>query len=295
MVVVANRLPFDMEKLPDGSTKARQAPGGLVTALAPILSRRQGAWIGWPGSPDVTVEPTSTDGLSLHPGHADRRRGRRLLRGLLQRDPVAALSRCCRRIAVPPRVVGGLPAGQREVRRVGGRPRGARRDRLGARLPTAARPAIAPPAASRRADRVLPAHPVPAGRAVHAAALADPDHPGTARRGPDRFPAARWRPEFQPAGQVAGRRRDHRRYRSSTTAARFGRPRTRSPSTRPNSPRWPPPRGSTTPPSSSGTTSAVRARSSWGSTGWITPRASTSGCGRSGNCWPRATRRSRTR
>ena len=35
MVVVANRLPFDMEKLPDGSTKARQAPGGLVTALAP--------------------------------------------------------------------------------------------------------------------------------------------------------------------------------------------------------------------------------------------------------------------
>ena len=38
MVVVANRLPFDLQKLPDGSTKARQAPGGLVTALAPILS-----------------------------------------------------------------------------------------------------------------------------------------------------------------------------------------------------------------------------------------------------------------
>ena len=46
MVVVANRLPFDLETLPDGSTKARQAPGGLVTALAPILSRREGAWIG---------------------------------------------------------------------------------------------------------------------------------------------------------------------------------------------------------------------------------------------------------
>ena len=67
MVVVANRLPFDIEKLADGSTKARQAPGGLVTALAPILSRRSGAWIGWPGSPDTTVEPTTTDGLSLHP------------------------------------------------------------------------------------------------------------------------------------------------------------------------------------------------------------------------------------
>ncbi|MGS0686068.1 bifunctional alpha,alpha-trehalose-phosphate synthase (UDP-forming)/trehalose-phosphatase [Nakamurella sp. GG22] len=67
MVVVANRLPFDMEKMPDGSTKARQAPGGLVTALAPILSRRHGAWIGWPGTADVTLEPTTTDGLSLHP------------------------------------------------------------------------------------------------------------------------------------------------------------------------------------------------------------------------------------
>ena len=67
MVVVANRLPFDLEKLPDGSTRARQAPGGLVTALAPILSRRHGAWIGWPGSPDVALDPTTTDGLSLFP------------------------------------------------------------------------------------------------------------------------------------------------------------------------------------------------------------------------------------
>jgi trehalose 6-phosphate synthase/phosphatase len=67
MVVVANRLPFDLERQPDGSTKARQAPGGLVTALEPILSRRHGAWIGWPGTPDVDLEPTSTDGLTLHP------------------------------------------------------------------------------------------------------------------------------------------------------------------------------------------------------------------------------------
>ncbi|WP_222618326.1 bifunctional alpha,alpha-trehalose-phosphate synthase (UDP-forming)/trehalose-phosphatase [Nakamurella sp. PAMC28650] len=67
MVVLANRLPFDLEQQPDGSTKARQAPGGLVTALAPILSRREGAWIGWPGSPDTELEPTTTDGLTLEP------------------------------------------------------------------------------------------------------------------------------------------------------------------------------------------------------------------------------------
>ncbi len=67
MVVVANRLPFDIEKLPDGTTRTRQSPGGLVTALAPILSRRQGAWIGWPGTADVTIAETKTDGLSLVP------------------------------------------------------------------------------------------------------------------------------------------------------------------------------------------------------------------------------------
>ncbi len=67
MVVLANRLPFDMVKQRDGSTVARQAPGGLVTALAPILSRREGAWIGWPGTPDTKVEPSTADGLTLQP------------------------------------------------------------------------------------------------------------------------------------------------------------------------------------------------------------------------------------
>ena len=32
-VVVANRLPIDMERLPDGSTTWKRSPGGLVTAL----------------------------------------------------------------------------------------------------------------------------------------------------------------------------------------------------------------------------------------------------------------------
>ena len=34
-VVVANRLPIDMERLPDGSTEWKRSPGGLVTALEP--------------------------------------------------------------------------------------------------------------------------------------------------------------------------------------------------------------------------------------------------------------------
>ncbi len=67
MVVVANRLPFDLKTLADGSTEAKQAPGGLVTALAPILSKREGAWIGWAGDADVDLHAATTDGLTLHP------------------------------------------------------------------------------------------------------------------------------------------------------------------------------------------------------------------------------------
>ncbi|MFZ3267768.1 MAG: trehalose-6-phosphate synthase, partial [Mycobacterium sp.] len=70
-VVVANRLPVDMERLPDGSSNWKRSPGGLVTALEPILRRRHGAWIGWPGivddDVDVEDEPFVQDELRLHP------------------------------------------------------------------------------------------------------------------------------------------------------------------------------------------------------------------------------------
>src|SRR6478672_9592801 len=66
-VVVANRLPVDMETLPDGSTEWKASPGGLVTALAPMLRGRGGAWVGWPGVPDEGPEPFEEDGLALHP------------------------------------------------------------------------------------------------------------------------------------------------------------------------------------------------------------------------------------
>ncbi|RTL61784.1 MAG: trehalose-6-phosphate synthase [Pseudonocardiaceae bacterium] len=66
-VVVANRLPVDLEKLPDGSTRWKRSPGGLVTALEPMLRSREGAWVGWPGLADAEVEPLVEDGLQLHP------------------------------------------------------------------------------------------------------------------------------------------------------------------------------------------------------------------------------------
>jgi trehalose 6-phosphate synthase len=70
-VVVANRLPIDMERLPDGTTTWRRSPGGLVTALEPLLRRRRGAWIGWAGIVDPDVNgvdaPIHEEDLQLHP------------------------------------------------------------------------------------------------------------------------------------------------------------------------------------------------------------------------------------
>ncbi len=63
-VVVANRLPIDMVRLPDGTTEWKRSPGGLVTALEPLLRRRRGAWIGWPGvpqDPDPDPDPDPED------------------------------------------------------------------------------------------------------------------------------------------------------------------------------------------------------------------------------------------
>jgi trehalose 6-phosphate synthase len=66
-VVVANRLPVDLERLPDGTTTWKRSPGGLVTALEPLLRRRRGAWVGWPGAVDGDEEPIVQEGLRLQP------------------------------------------------------------------------------------------------------------------------------------------------------------------------------------------------------------------------------------
>ena len=66
-IVVANRLPVDLERLPDGTERWKHSPGGLVSALAPFLQRNSGAWVGWPGVPDAVVDKFSDDGIWLHP------------------------------------------------------------------------------------------------------------------------------------------------------------------------------------------------------------------------------------
>ncbi|WP_417564509.1 alpha,alpha-trehalose-phosphate synthase (UDP-forming) [Microbacterium sp.] len=63
LVVVANRLPVDRDA--DGGW--RTSPGGLVTALEPVMRTVDGAWVGWPGQAGLEVEPFDFEGTHLVP------------------------------------------------------------------------------------------------------------------------------------------------------------------------------------------------------------------------------------
>lgn len=66
-VVVANRLPVD--EVSPGSW--RRSPGGLVTALHPVLAAQQGTWVGWTGGAvpewQPAPEPFELEGMRLRP------------------------------------------------------------------------------------------------------------------------------------------------------------------------------------------------------------------------------------
>ncbi len=67
LVVVANRLPVDRLVNEDGSEDWRRSPGGLVTAIEPVMRENDGAWIGWSGGTDDDIDPFVDSGLSLVP------------------------------------------------------------------------------------------------------------------------------------------------------------------------------------------------------------------------------------
>jgi trehalose 6-phosphate synthase len=66
LVVVANRLPVDETVLDDGTVEWKRSPGGLVSALHPILRERHGTWIGWSGGIDSTPYVPDNDGIRMH-------------------------------------------------------------------------------------------------------------------------------------------------------------------------------------------------------------------------------------
>jgi trehalose 6-phosphate synthase len=73
LVVVANRLPVDRVVGDDGQISWRRSPGGLVTAVEPVMQKYDGAWVGWDGGPDGPEEPFDHDDMRLVPVSLDAR------------------------------------------------------------------------------------------------------------------------------------------------------------------------------------------------------------------------------
>ncbi|MCW2856131.1 MAG: trehalose 6-phosphate synthase [Marmoricola sp.] len=67
LVIVANRLPVDRLVGADGAVSWGRSPGGLVSALAPVMNSQGGAWIGWPGDVGEDLEPFEHEGMTLIP------------------------------------------------------------------------------------------------------------------------------------------------------------------------------------------------------------------------------------
>ncbi|HET9060099.1 MAG TPA: trehalose-6-phosphate synthase [Acidimicrobiales bacterium] len=72
-IVVSNRLPVEPDPV-GGGMVWRSSPGGLVSAVQPVIAKSGGAWIGWTGeaAPESVPGHAGQSGLSLSP----RLRGR---------------------------------------------------------------------------------------------------------------------------------------------------------------------------------------------------------------------------
>jgi len=66
-VVVANRLPVDRVTDEHGEAQWRPSPGGLVSAVQPVMQDLGGCWIGWSGAAGEAPEPFDESGMWLVP------------------------------------------------------------------------------------------------------------------------------------------------------------------------------------------------------------------------------------
>jgi trehalose 6-phosphate synthase len=64
-VAAASRLPVDQVEGPGGQLEWRPSPGGLVTALEPVMRQADGVWIGWPGAAGDPPQPFDAEGMHL--------------------------------------------------------------------------------------------------------------------------------------------------------------------------------------------------------------------------------------
>lgn len=62
LVLISNRLPFSIEQDNNNQLTITQSSGGLVSAITPVMRKRGGLWIGWPGvSKDINLDKFLVD------------------------------------------------------------------------------------------------------------------------------------------------------------------------------------------------------------------------------------------
>jgi len=83
-VVVANRLPVHRVHR-DGATTWRTSPGGLVTALSPVLRQQRGIWVGWAGIPGDPPARFCHENIEHQPVGLDRSEIRDFYEGMCNR------------------------------------------------------------------------------------------------------------------------------------------------------------------------------------------------------------------
>ena len=69
LVVASNRLPIVLRRGEGGAIAVEAGQGGLARALAPLIARSGGTWIGWPGAACEELAPAAVDrALGAWPG-----------------------------------------------------------------------------------------------------------------------------------------------------------------------------------------------------------------------------------
>ncbi|QDV92401.1 Trehalose-phosphate synthase [Phycisphaerae bacterium RAS2] len=66
ILIVANRLPV-MKVRRGGKVHWDPSPGGLVSAMAPVLATHRGEWVGWSGVAGPSPRRLTNDGLRIYP------------------------------------------------------------------------------------------------------------------------------------------------------------------------------------------------------------------------------------
>jgi len=84
LVIVANRLP-SRRVTRNGERVWAMSPGGLVSALRPVLEREDGAWIGWTGQAADEPEPFDLAGITNVPVALSREEVKRFYEGFSNR------------------------------------------------------------------------------------------------------------------------------------------------------------------------------------------------------------------